>query len=120
MWLQIGFLPPQTLSVNFQAYSWLEKFGIPDARRSDWLRLKYPAYDNFQNGRIIVDNTDKEKFSQTYGTPVQIAAARRNASYWSEDNNKNPIPQLALVFRGANENEQQREGRIIKKCWDRV
>jgi hypothetical protein len=118
MWLQIGALPRDTFSRASQipSYSWEEKFGIPDGSRDDWLKLKLPAYDNFRDGRIIVDNTSGEKFSQTYGTPVQIAASRRNGRYWTEENRKKPMPRLALVFRGANENEEQREDRVIKNA----
>ena len=121
MWLQIGAMPKDTFSRLNQRrrYSWAKKFGIPDSARDSWLQLKLPAYDNPENGRIIAHNTVRYKFSQTYGTPVQIAAARRGGAssmYWTEENRKKPMPRLALVFRGANENEEQRENRVIKNA----
>jgi len=120
MWLQIGTLPRETFSMQLVDnmnlnYSWLQKFGIPNNRRADWLRLPLLGYTDFRTSNTIGD-VSQAKFSQTYGTPAQISAARENDRYHTEENRKIRMPRLALVFRGSNETEEQRENRVIKNA----
>lgn len=97
-------------------YSWEDKFGIPDADTHNWIKLKLPAWDDFNSNLFDANNILGSKFSQTYGTPTQVAASRQDSGYWRDDNLKRPMPRIALVLRGSNPTEEDMQNRKIKNA----
>ena len=125
LWIETTVQPKNTFPQyvdsrnNDRKYSWAQKFQIPDNEKSAWRQLKLPAYLDFDLDIPSIDsaNIKTAKFSQTFGTPVQVNSARKDSSYWDRENNqKHPFPRVALVLRGSNVTRDQLDNRRLRNA----
>tara|TARA_R110000868_G_scaffold7434_4_gene40364 strand:- start:12506 stop:18235 length:5730 start_codon:yes stop_codon:yes gene_type:complete len=128
LWIETSIKPRDTFSfkankarfnLGLPEYNWGQKFNL--TRIGRWDKLFLPAYKDFTKIDTVIDvnNYRTSRFSQTFGTPVQIYLSRQRdgvsnfSTYWDSQDLRLPLPKVALVLRGSNVTPTQLENRKI-------